>query len=56
MPWPSTNTNYPYEPEERPLLDAWPEFWWMNDRDRSNAFEARARAYGEGYRGRSRED
>jgi hypothetical protein len=53
----SNSENYPYEPEEKPILEAWPEFWWLNERDRSNAFEARARAYGgEGYRGRSRED
>ena len=34
-----------------PSLENWPEFWWMNETDRANAFEARARAYGgQGYR------
>lgn len=51
MPRPSKSRNYAYEPEKQPILEAWPEFWWMSERDRSNAFEARARAYeGEGYR------
>jgi hypothetical protein len=41
----------PYEVEETPLLKASPDFWWMNEVDRSNAFEARALAYGgSGYR------
>ena len=54
MPRPSDNPNYAYEPEEYPLLKASPDFWWMNETDRSNAFEARAIAYGgEGYRGRT---
>jgi hypothetical protein len=48
---PSHNPNYPFEPEETPLLKASPEFWWMNDVDRANAFEARALAHqGSGYR------
>jgi hypothetical protein len=56
MPRPSDNPNYAYEAEETPLLIANPDFWWMNEVDRSNAFEARALAYGgEGYRGHSRE-
>ena len=56
MPRPSDNPNYAYEPEETPLLIASPDFWWMNETDRANAFEARALAYGgEGYRGRQRE-
>jgi len=56
MPRPSQSPNYAYEPEERPILEAWPEFWSINETDRANAFEARARAYGgEGYHGRSRE-
>jgi hypothetical protein len=56
MPRPSDNPNYAYEAEETPLLIANPDFWWMNEVDRSNAFEARALAYGgEGYRGHQRE-
>jgi hypothetical protein len=48
---PSHNPNYPFEPEETPLLKASPDFWWMNEVDRANAFEARALAYrGSGYR------
>jgi hypothetical protein len=40
----------PYPPQPYPLLKVNPEFWWMNESDRSNAFEARARAcLGEGY-------
>jgi hypothetical protein len=55
MPRPSDNPNYAYEVEETPLLIASPDFWWMNEQDRSDAFEARARAYGgEGYRGSQR--
>ena len=50
-PRPSHNPNYAYEAVETPLLTAYPEFWSMNEVDRSNAFEARARAYeGSGYR------
>src|SRR5215471_853919 len=45
-PRPSHNPNYPFEPEETPLLKASPDFWWMNEVDRSNAFEARALASG----------
>jgi hypothetical protein len=56
MPRPSNNPNYAYEVEETPLLIASPDFWWMSETDRANAFEARALAYGgEGYRGRQRE-
>lgn len=41
----------PYPPHPYPLLWASPDFWWMNETDRSNAFEARALAYGgQGYR------
>jgi hypothetical protein len=55
MPRPSDNPNYAYEVEETPLLIASPDFWWMNEQDRSDAFEARAIAYGgEGYRGPQR--
>jgi hypothetical protein len=47
---PSDSPNYPYEAEPYPLLRATPDFWWMNETDRANAFEARAIAYGgEGY-------
>jgi hypothetical protein len=50
-PRPSNNPNYAYEPVETPLLRASPDFWSLNEVDRSNAFEARARAYGgSGYR------
>jgi len=50
-PRPSNNPNYAYEPVETPLLQASPDFWWMNEVDRSNAFEARAIAHGgSGYR------
>jgi hypothetical protein len=51
MPRQSSNPNYAYEAEERPILDAWPEFWWINDADRANMLEALALAYGgTGYR------
>jgi hypothetical protein len=50
-PRPSQSRNYAYEPDETPLLKACPDFWWMNEIDRANAFEARALAhYGSGYR------
>jgi hypothetical protein len=50
-PRPSKSRNYAYEPEETPLLKASPDFWWMKESDRSNAFEARALDhYGQGYR------
>jgi hypothetical protein len=50
-PRPSRSSNHAYEAEETPLLKASPDFWWMNEADRSNAFEARALAYGgQGYR------
>jgi len=51
MPRPSPNPNYAYEVEETPLLITSPDFWWMNETDRANAFEARALTYGgAGYR------
>jgi hypothetical protein len=38
-------------PHPYPLLVASPDFWWMNEVDHGNAFEARAIAYGgQGYR------
>jgi len=38
-------------PHPYPLLVASPDFWWMNEVDRGNAFEARAMAHGgQGYR------
>lgn len=50
MPRPSDSSNYPYEPEPYPLIRANPDFWWMSETDRANAFEARALAYyGQGY-------
>jgi hypothetical protein len=56
MPRPSDNPNGADDAVEHPILHAWPEFWWMSEQDRSDAFEARALAYGgEGYRGRQRE-
>lgn len=48
-PRPSHDPNHAYEAEETPLLKASPDFCWMNETDRANAFEARAHAYG-GYR------
>ena len=50
-PRPSPSPNHAYEAEEMPLLKGSPDFWWMSDVDRANAFEARALAYGgSGYR------
>ena len=50
-PIPSDSPNYAYEAHPTPLLVADPDFWWLNDVDRSNAFGARALAYGgSGYR------
>jgi hypothetical protein len=44
---------HPYEPEPYPILEAWPEFWWMSDEEKSAYLEARARQYGgSGYRPR----
>lgn len=38
---------------KHPILHGWPEFWWMGETDRANAFEARAVAHGgQGYRPR----
>jgi hypothetical protein len=42
MPHPSDNLNGADDAVEQPILHAWPEFWWMSERDRSEAFEARA--------------
>jgi hypothetical protein len=57
MPQPSNNPNYAYEPEETPLLTAYPEFCWMNETDRANLQEFLARQLGgQGYRSRSRDD
>jgi hypothetical protein len=50
---PSDSPSHPYEPEEFPILNAWPEFWWMSEPERTAAIEARARANGgQGYRPR----
>jgi hypothetical protein len=50
---PSDSLSHPYEPEEFPILNAWPEFWWMSEEERAAAIEARARMYGgQGYRPR----
>ena len=29
-----------------PIIENWPDFWWMSEEDRAIAFDARARAYG----------
>jgi hypothetical protein len=56
MPRPSDTPNGANDAVEHPILHAWPEFWWMSEQDRSDAFEARALAYGgTGYRGQQRE-
>jgi hypothetical protein len=47
---PSNSTAHPYEPESYPILNAWPEFWWMSEAEKTATVEARARKYGgEGY-------
>ena len=47
---PSDSPNHAYEPEENPILNAWPEFWWMPEPERSQALEALARKNGgQGY-------
>jgi len=44
---------HPYEPEPYPILEAWPEFWWMSEEEKRALIEARARQHGgSGYRPR----
>jgi len=44
-------TRDPNEPHPYPILENWPEFWWMSEVDRNNLIEARALAHGgQGYR------
>jgi hypothetical protein len=43
---PSDGTAHPYEPEPYPLLEAWPEFWWMPDQERNALQESLARKLG----------
>jgi hypothetical protein len=55
MPRSSDDTDHIREAVEHPILRGWPEFWWLGEKDRSDAFEARALAYGgDGYRQRER--
>jgi hypothetical protein len=50
MSRPSDSIAHAYEPEPYPILEAWPEFWWMSESDRSSVIETRALAYGgQGY-------
>jgi hypothetical protein len=42
----SNNPNYAYEAEERPILDAWPEFWSMSEKDHADLLEYLARLHG----------
>jgi hypothetical protein len=44
-------TRGPNHPHPYPILENWPEFWWMGEIERADAFEARALAHGgSGYR------
>ena len=50
MPRPSDSTAHAYEAEPCPILEAWPEFWWMPETERTHAFDTIALAYGgQGY-------
>jgi hypothetical protein len=47
---PSNSPSHPYEPEPYPILDAWPEFWWMSEEEKSATMDALARKNGgQGY-------
>jgi hypothetical protein len=47
---PSNSPNYAYEPEPYPILNAWPEFWWMPEPEKTAMLESLARKYGgQGY-------
>jgi hypothetical protein len=48
---PRKSPERPYEPEPFPILEAWPQFWWMPEPEKSDFLEARARQNGGlGYR------
>lgn len=54
MSRPSQSTAHAYEPVEHPILESWPEYWWMEERQKSNLIESIALAYGgDGYRSHS---
>jgi hypothetical protein len=47
---PSDSPAHPYEPEPCPILNAWPEFWWMSEEEKTATQEALARKHGgQGY-------
>jgi hypothetical protein len=47
---PSDSPAHPYEPEPHPILDAWPEFWWMSEEEQTATIDGLARKLGgEGY-------
>lgn len=55
MSRPSDSRAHPYEPEPYPILQAWPEFWWMDELKKAALEESLARQYGgEGLRPRER--
>lgn len=43
---PSESLAHPYDAEPYPILEAWPEFWWMSEWDRVVLQDQRARQYG----------
>jgi hypothetical protein len=42
----SNSPAHPYEPEPYPILEAWPDFWWMDEMEKAALEEALARKYG----------
>jgi hypothetical protein len=46
MSKPSKSPAHPYEPEPYPILEAWPDFWWMDEMEKAALEEALARKYG----------
>jgi hypothetical protein len=42
MSKPSRSSAHAYEPEPYPILEAWPEFWWMSELQKAATEEARA--------------
>jgi hypothetical protein len=42
----SNSPAHPYEPEPYPILEAWPDFWWMEEMEKTALEEALAREYG----------
>ena len=42
----SASTAHPYEPEPYPILEAWPQFWWMPEAEKAALEEALARKLG----------